>query len=149
MVVRMPGCTYIIFARITRPIAGALLIFWLPCTYARAAPSSPLTTTYAAKHFTSTGGDVRHPVLLRGVVTYNRTGPDGDVYCIQDATGGIFIEAPGRRLPGKPGDIVEVQGFVTYSAIVEPVIRIVGSARLPRPIRLNFAALNNGTSDGQ
>ncbi len=96
---------------------------------------------------------MRHPVWLRALVTYNKTGRDGNVYCIQNSTGGIFLEAPDRALTGKPGDIVEVRGLATAStgyapAVVEPVIRVVGKSRLPRPVRLSVSVLSSGASDG-
>jgi hypothetical protein len=86
-------------------------------------------------------------------VTYNTAGRDGNVYCIQDATGGIFIEAPHQQLEGMPGDVVEVSGFTTFStgyapAVIQPTIRIVGKAHLPHALHLSFSQLASGANDG-
>ena len=132
---------------------AAIVILSLACAGLNAATPSVLTSIYAIKHLTPAEAARRHPVCLRAVVTYNKTARDGNVYCIQNSTGGIFLEAPDRALTGKPGDIVEVRGLATAStgyapAVVEPVIRVIGKARLPRPVRLSFSVLSSGASDG-
>ncbi len=134
------------------PVFG-LVILSLACASLHAATPSVLTSVYTIKHLTAAEAAKQHPVWLRAVVTYNKTGRDGNVYCIQNSTGGIFLEAPDRALTGKPGDIVEVRGMATAStgyapAVVEPAIRVVGKSRLPRPVRLSFSVLSSGASDG-
>lgn len=89
---------------------AAMVILSLACACLNAATPSVLTSIYAIKHLTAAEAATRHPVWLRAVVTYNKTGRDGNVYCIQNSKGGIFLEAPDRALTGKPGDIVEVRG---------------------------------------
>src|SRR5581483_9083795 len=91
-----------------------------------------------------------YPVHLRAVVTYNAA--DGNVFCMQDASGGIFIDAPGQRFQANPGDIVDVRGVTTLNgyapAVTSPVVHVVGKAPLPRPLHLSFGALASGGSDG-
>jgi signal transduction histidine kinase/DNA-binding response OmpR family regulator len=136
-----------------RLLRRLFLIAFFACECLSAAPPSVLTTISAIKHLTSAQASIQHPVLLRAVVTYNTAGRDGNVYSIQNASGGIFIEAPNQLLEGKPGDLVEVRGVTTFStgyapAVIEPVVRVVGKSRLPRPLRLSFSALASGASDG-
>ncbi|MEO8658494.1 MAG: response regulator [Bryobacteraceae bacterium] len=111
-----------------------------------------LTSITAIKHLSATQASAQIPIHLRAVVTFNTAG-NGDVYCIQNATGAIFIESP-KPLPGVPGDIVDVQGVTTFSngyapAIVEPVVHVVGTSHLPQPKQLSFEALASGANDGQ
>src|SRR5579863_2392462 len=140
-------------ARSRQILVFGLEILSLACACLNAATPSVLTSIDAIKHLTPEEAVKRHPVWLRAVVTYNKTGRDGNVYCIQNSTGGIFLEAPDRSLTGRPGDIVEVRGVATAStgyapAVVEPVIRVVGKSRLPRPAHLSFSVLSSGASDG-
>ncbi len=143
----------ILVAGLLPPRSAAIVILSLACAGLNAATPSVLTSIYAIQHLTPAEAATRRPVWLRAVVTYNKTGSDGNVYCIQNSTGGIFLEAPDRALTGKPGDIVEVRGVATDStgyapAVVEPAIRVVGKSRLPRPVRLSFSVLSSGASDG-
>ena len=118
-----------------------------------AAPPQTLTSVLAIKHLPATQASIQHPVHLRAIVTYNNTGRDGNVYSIQDASGGIFLEAPKQRPEGKPGDLVDIRGVTTFSsgyapAVIEPLVRVIGKAHLPRPRTLSFSALASGASDG-
>ncbi|MGA8593285.1 MAG: response regulator [Bryobacteraceae bacterium] len=118
-----------------------------------AAERPVLTSISAIKHLSATQASAQNAVHLRAVVTYNTAGRDGNVYCIQNGSGGIFLEAPSRRFQGNPGDVVDVRGFTTFSsgyapAVIEPVVRVVSKSRLPRPLHLSFGMLASGASDG-
>jgi signal transduction histidine kinase/DNA-binding response OmpR family regulator len=134
-------------------ILRLFLIAPLACACLSAAQPSVLTSISAIKHLTPEQASIQHPVLLRAVVTFNMSGRDGNVYSIQNASGGIFLEAPSQSLPGKPGDVVEVRGVTSFSsgyapAVIQPVVRIVGKSPLPRPLHLSFSTLASGASDG-
>lgn len=138
---------------VRRTIPGLVLFIAVGFECLSAAQRPVLTSISAIKHLSATQSSAQNAVHLRAVVTYNSAGQDGNVYSIQNSTGGIFIEAPGQRLQGKPGDVVEVYGHTTFScgyapAVVEPVVRVVGKSRLPRPLHLGFAALASGANDG-
>ena len=114
------------------------------------ATSAVLTNIAAIKQRSGKEFAAHIPVHLRAVVTCN----SGDnVYSIQDETAAIFIEAPGSRLPGRPGDIVEVRGVATSTtgyapAVIDPKVHVVGKSRLPDPRHLSFERLASGASDG-
>ncbi|MBV9300645.1 MAG: response regulator [Acidobacteriaceae bacterium] len=123
------------------------------CACLAASQPTVLTSISVIKHLSSAEASIQHPVHLRAVVTYNTGGRDGNVYSIQNSTGGIFLEAPNQRLDGKPGDLVDVRGVTTFSsgyapAVINPVVRIVGKSHLPRPLHLSFSVLASGASDG-
>ena len=145
--------TSALWAPAYRTIPGVFALIAVACGCLCAAQRPILTTIPAIKHLSSTQASAQNEVHLRAVVTYNTAGRDGNVYCIQNATGGIFIEAPRQRLQGSPGDVVDVRGIATslsgYApAVIEPVVRVVGRSHLPRPQHLSFGAMASGTSDG-
>ncbi len=118
-----------------------------------AAEPPVLTSIFNIKHLSATQASIERAVHLRAVVTYNMSGRDGTVYSIQNASGGIFLEAPKQQLPGVPGELVDIQGVTTFSsgyapAVIHPVIRVIGKSHLPRPLHLNFGRLASGESDG-
>ena len=131
--------------------AHLLPILAIACQGLIAAQTDVLTSIAAIKNLSATQASAQRPVHLRAVVTFNTAGK-GDAYCIQNATGAIFIESP-TPLPGAPGDIVDVRGKTTFSngyapSIVEPIVLVVGTSQLPKPKRLSFEALASGASDG-
>ena len=132
-------------------IPGLFLI--LAARNVSAAQTPVITSISAIKHLSAKQAASHYVVHLKAVVTFNAAGRDGKVYALQNATGGIFIEAPNQGLPGVPGELVDVRGVITFStgyapAIVEPVVRVVGKAPLPRPRQLSFGALLSGSYDG-
>ncbi|HEX4807826.1 MAG TPA: response regulator [Bryobacteraceae bacterium] len=131
---------------------GRSLLFFLAagCGCLGAVQKPVLTSISEVKHLSSAQASAQYPVHFRAIVTYNQA--DGNVFSMQDATGGIFIDAPGRKFPGNPGDIVDVRGVTTLSgyapAVAQPVVRVVGRSRSPRPLHLSFGALASGANDG-
>jgi signal transduction histidine kinase/CheY-like chemotaxis protein len=130
-----------------------LLLILAAAGSASGAEVPVLTSISAIKHLSAKQAASQYAVHLRAVVTYNADGRDGKVYALQNSTGGIFIEAPSRSLPGSPGELVDVRGVVTFTsgyapAIIEPVVRVVGKAPLPRPRNLSLRALLSGAYDG-
>ncbi len=89
------------------------------------------------------------PVKLRGVITYWMK-PRNFVF-IQDATAGIFMVNTGA--PVEPGQLVEVAGE-TGAGDFAPIIdkgqaRVIGSGRMPQPVRVGAAELFTGGYDSQ
>ena len=89
------------------------------------------------------------PVKLRGVVTYWMK-PRNFVF-IQDATAGIFMVNTGA--PVEPGQLVEVAGE-SGAGDFAPIIdkgraRVIGSGRMPQPVRVGAAELFSGGYDSQ
>ena len=129
-----------------------LLVLAACCGCLGAVQAPVLSRISEIKQLSAVQASAQYPVHLRAVVTYNHPGRDGNVFSIQDASGGIFIEAPRESFPGSPGDVVDVQGVTTLSgyapAVVEPVVRVVGRSSLPRPLNLSFGALASGAEDG-
>jgi signal transduction histidine kinase/CheY-like chemotaxis protein len=93
----------------------------------------------------------RYPVRLRGVVTY--FDPTWSMLFVQDATGGIFVDAQNLREVVAAGDAVEVAGWSdpgNYAPeIVRPTIRRLGRAALPQPTPVPLDRLLTGTEDSQ
>ena len=134
-------------------LSRLLLLVLAACCGCLGAVQLPILTRISEiKQLSAAQASAQYPVHLRAVVTYNHPGRDGNVFSIQDASGGIFIEAPRQSFPGRPGDMVDVQGVSTLSgyapAVAEPVVRVVGRSSLPRPLNLTFGALASGAEDG-
>jgi PAS domain S-box-containing protein len=90
----------------------------------------------------------RHPVLLRGVVTYCE--PALSVLFVQDGTGGILVDIAGRDLPLRAGQVVELKGVTGAGPgppiVVEPEARIVGNAPMPAPRRVTASHLKGDSA---
>ncbi len=85
----------------------------------------------------------RHPVRLRGTVTYCE--PRESTLFVQDATGGILVDIEGRRASLQAGQVVEVEGVTEAGPgppiVVEPDLRVVGSAPMPTARRVTTSHL--------
>ncbi len=89
---------------------------------------------------------------LQGVVTYSD--PSVRDTFIQDSTGGIFVFAPtGGKLDLKVGQLVSLDGFVSVGGfapvIVEPEVKVLGKAALPKPLEIGMEQLLTGRADSQ
>jgi PAS domain S-box-containing protein len=85
----------------------------------------------------------RHPVRLRATVTYCE--PRESTLFVQDATGGILVDVAGRDTSLQAGQVVEVEGVTEAGPgppmVVEPVLRVVGSAPMPTARRVTTSHL--------
>ena len=93
-----------------------------------------------------------YPAQIVGTVTYSD--PSVRDTFVQDETGGIFIFSPyGGNLNLKLGQLVEVKGFASPGGfapvIVEPKVRVLGTHRLPEPLRLGMEEVLTGLADSQ
>jgi len=93
-----------------------------------------------------------YPVQITGTVTYSD--PSVRDTFVQDETGGIFVFAPpGGNLNLKAGQFVTITGFASPGGfapvIVEPKVRVLGTHRMPKPLRLDMEQLLTGLADSQ
>ena len=111
---------------------------------------APLTTAAEVLGLPATRAATRVPVALRGVVTAAE--PDwAGRFILQDATGGIWINATGRQ--PAIGDLLEVTGASSPGSFAPTVQQAkwekVGTAELPAPRHVTVERLMAGVEDGQ
>lgn len=92
----------------------------------------------------------RHPIMVRGTVTYTERFWEGQFF-VQDESGGIFVGHSGRPAP-EPGDVVEVRG-VSHPGAFAPIIdqpewKVVGRAPLPAALAISMERFASGVDDG-
>jgi PAS domain S-box-containing protein len=91
-----------------------------------------------------------HKALLRGVVTF--FDPVRKMMFLQDATGGIYVDEPGR-LRVRPGDFIELACdavFPDYAPYVtRPHAVVLKSGPLPAPLPVSFEDLVSTREDSQ
>ncbi|MCX7825660.1 MAG: sensor histidine kinase, partial [Verrucomicrobiae bacterium] len=118
-------------------LAAASLLARASDAPAQGATSSVLTNVVQVKRLTPTEAARRHPVRLRGVVTYFEWNPDWQTYTaiLQDETGGISF-SPGRSaadaLKLKFGQRVQIEGV---SAQGQFAPQVVGPGKFGSPVR--------------
>jgi signal transduction histidine kinase len=113
--------------------------------FAQAAPQSSqpasapdpaeLTTAAAVRQLTPEQAALKHPVRIRGVVTYLSSVPQ--LFFVQDATGGVCVAGPRDRdiRPLRPGTSVEIEGVTTPGRLVPAVV-----GRLKEPVKITIIA---------
>ncbi|MFB3922202.1 MAG: PAS domain S-box protein [Terriglobia bacterium] len=116
------------------------------------ADSLPLLTQVSdVRQLTPEEANLGYPVRIRGVVTY--FGGSGWELFVQDSTGGIYLEAEKQALNLKVGQLVEVEGYSTSGGfapdILQPRIRVIGEAPLPKARRVTFKELATGKEDSK
>ncbi len=90
-----------------------------------------------------------HRVHLEAVVTfYNPTTAE----CfVQDSSGGIYVELAGKGIEVSTGQLVDIEGYTApgdYAPeIIRPVVRVVGSAPLPKAQYSSAERLFTGIDD--
>ncbi len=91
------------------------------------------------------------PVHIQGVVTYYDTVAPN--LFVQDATGGVWVDLRGLNgTPPRPGQMLDLHGVVGYGFgpyVAKPRWTIVGNAKPPKPIHLNFDDAATGSFDSQ
>lgn len=111
----------------------------------------PLTTAAAVRNLSAAEAAQKHPVKLRGVVTFH----DEALYSrfVQDETAGIYLLEMTNMPALQPGQAVEVEGVTgpgEFAPVVQPTaVKVVGEAKLPaaKPVRLE--ELVSGLDDSQ
>ncbi len=115
-------------------------------------PEPPvLTRVEQIRELTPPQLGLRHPVRVRGVVTYCDL-PRRDLF-LQDVTGGIYVDPLGANLKVHFGEYLEVSGVVSpgdfASQIAQPQVRKMGTRPLPRPRLITGADLVSGKYDSE
>jgi len=132
-------------------LLSLMLAFSMPLAARPAETNLPLLTTAREIHqLTIEQAALRHPVRLRGVVTFvNET---REQLFVQDDTEGIFVEIKGDygfRLV--IGQLLEIEGVSApggFAPDIEPKrITLLGEAPLPEPHKVTFDQLAAGQED--
>ena len=116
-----------------------------------AADSPVLTKVAQIRALTQQEARSKHPIHLRGVITYRA--PDYMVTFFQDETAGIFvfIESSDPRIAA--GSLVEVDGNTAPGDFAPSIeyarIRLLGNAALPGPVSKTLEDLLSGREDSQ
>jgi signal transduction histidine kinase/CheY-like chemotaxis protein len=109
-----------------------------------------ITTAAQIRRLTRGEANRGYPVSLRGVITFR----DDNGFFIQDATEAIAVDTPPALAhQTNPGDLVELQGTTSGQGFAPQVegtgVRIVGSSRLPVPLRPSFERMASTELDSQ
>ncbi len=110
-----------------------------------------ITEAARVRGLSTSDSSLRHPVRLRGVVTY--VDPAWRLVFIQDATAGVFVNTQGGTSLAAVGDSVEVEGVTDTGGFAPSVMaeRIVvrGREPVPPPATPSLDALRAGGFDSQ
>ena len=116
--------------------------------------NKPSTLHFAneIRHLIDGEADRAYPVELTGVVVY--FDPQKGDLLIHDPSASIFVRTVSRSgLSLRVGDLVRVTGVTSAGGfapiVVQPTIRIVGKAVLPRASDSDLDRLVSGVDDGQ
>lgn len=130
-----------------------LLLFSAFASGIQAEPSSGrvLTTLSQVRNFPRDSSIGSVPVHVSAVVTYyDSVGPN---LFVQDGTAGAWVDLRGVKTdPPRVGTMLDLvgtvgSGFSPY--VAEPRWRVVGTAPLPKPERLDFEQAATGSYDSQ
>ncbi|MBZ5595175.1 MAG: hypothetical protein LAP39_23260 [Acidobacteriia bacterium] len=92
----------------------------------------------------------KHPVRLRGIVTYYD--PEAPDLFIQDASAGIYVFCDGR-LPIERGQQIELTGITDAGdftpVVIHPKVRTLGPGKLLNAPKVSFEQLLTGRLDSQ
>jgi hypothetical protein len=118
-----------------------------------AEPPAALARVEQVRSLSADAAAGRHPVRLRGVVTFYNFDPKWNPLFVQDASGGIYVEVGSHDLKVRPGDLVEVEGHSgpgMFAPLVVPsAVRVLGRAPLPMPLKRTIHDLLEGAWDSQ
>ena len=126
-------------------VTGILLV-----AYSQDSRALELTNAQAIRHSRKpVSGEI--PIHIQGVVTYyDSVAPN---LFVQDPTGGVWVDLRGLdATPPRPGQLVDLRGVVGYGFtpyVAKPRWTVSGSAKPPKPIRLNFDDAATGSFDSQ
>jgi PAS domain S-box-containing protein len=91
------------------------------------------------------------PVKVEAVVTYLDSA--SNLFFVHDGKQGIYVELSGRNLSFASGSLVELEGKTYHgtlnSAIMEPKVKFLRAAELPRPKAVPLSQLLDGKQDCQ
>lgn len=133
----------------------AVFLLYAPTGRCEGKPNLPtLTSVRQVNELSQSEAAQGYPVRLRGVLTFH----DWELSFLQDATGALYFRNADPSL--RAGTEVELEGFtvqgrtgpiVTGPGINggEAIIRVVGQAHWPQPIKPAFASLDEVIYDAQ
>jgi signal transduction histidine kinase/ActR/RegA family two-component response regulator len=122
-----------------------------PAEATRVEPALPTLTSARQVHMLPIEDAPPYPVRIRGVVTYYD--PANYLAFVQDRTGGIYVAAGARLIPGMaPGKKVEVSGIASSGdfapSVAYPSVRVIGTGRMPAPAMIPEGEEISGRFDG-
>ena len=116
-----------------------------------------LQTIGAIRALSNEDGEMGHPVELEAVVTYSH--PSAGLLFVEDATGGVYVDAFTDSLTAaqmpilETGDLVSIRGVAArggFAPIVsEPSISVIGAGTLPAGPLPSYDFIMSGGADGQ
>jgi len=109
----------------------------------------PLTTVAQIRALPPSSVGKGVPVELRATLTYYQPA-DGIVF-VQDATGGIFVQAPANAPPLHAGDVALIEGTTVESGFAANIlarrIHFVRAGEMPLPLPVTWRQLIHGSVD--
>ncbi len=113
-------------------------------------PLPILTTAVQVHSLSAAEANRRYPVHVQGVVTYfDPVSPD---LFIQDHSGGVWVNWTSGLLRPQAGDLLDVTGVTSADFapnVIEPHLKIIGHAPLPKPRNVSFAQMSSTEDDSQ
>lgn len=131
-------------------VSSSLLLSFVPGIEAANA-DRVLTTAAAVRNLSATEAAQKHPVKLRGVVTFH----DEALFSrfLQDETAGIYLLELTNMPALSPGQLVEVEGTTgpgEYAPVVQPTsVKVVGAGTMPAARPVTLEQLVSGRHDSQ
>ena len=129
---------------------------------ARSADLPTLTSIRQVHSLSREQANRGYPVRLRGVVTFFHVSKEAGVpspdqlgtnMFIQDRSGATWVAVGKNAPPLKPGQRIELTGVTAQPGfapdIVQPRWRVLGSARMPVPVRAEFGRLASTNEDSR
>lgn len=131
------------------PVGGnsAPLAYYTPTQDIAPADTEALTNISAMLKLPREETARKLPVKFKGVITYSD--PDYLNHFLQDGMDAVYLECPQRDL--RSGDAVEVTGVTDPGGfnpqVIGAQVRVLGSADLPRAIKVEMDDLGGGQMD--
>lgn len=113
-------------------------------------PLPTLRTAVEVHSLSAAEANRGYPAHLQGVVTYfDPVSPD---LFIQDHSGGVWVKWTSGLLRPAAGDLLDVTGVTSADFapnIVEPRLKVIGRAPLPKPKSVSFAEMSSTQDDSR
>jgi len=142
---------------VSAPVRLRTSALWIAAAGALASaqvsrPSLPvLTRVEQVRTLTPDEARRGYPVHLRVVVTYfDKVAPN---LFVQDSTGAMWVEWPGKGQEPEPGQLIDLQGITAQPDfapdIARPVWRVLGRTPMPKPRRTSIEEMVSTSIDSQ
>jgi PAS domain S-box-containing protein len=144
-------------------VAGLILLWLSSAGFGSGPPDNKthaslpvLTTVEQIRRLSPNQANRGYPVHLRGVVTYydaETTTPPSAAVFVQDATGGIALNAPVLETGLKAGEVIDLYGITEAPdfapQIGHPQWRVMGNTSLPVPHRVSLERMLSTAEDSR